>query len=1144
MIELKDLRKSYKTGSFEQKALDGVTLALRDNEFVAVLGPSGSGKTTLLNVLGGLDRADSGDIVINGTSTARYKSADWDTYRNHRIGFIFQSYNLIPHQSVLANVELALTLAGIGKSERVKRATEALERVGLGEHINKKPNQLSGGQMQRVAIARALVNDPDIVLADEPTGALDTETGIAVMNLLKEIANDRLVVMVTHNPELAEQYATRIVRLADGKIVSDSHPLDSLTEEATGAESAAASGAAGAVAAGATEAAPSKASDSSPKRRARMNFLTALGLSFNNLMTKKGRTFMTAFAGSIGIIGIAAILSLSNGVNNYIADTEERALTSYPLTITKSSFDFSSLLGSSMGVEPNEGDAEEKSNFEKGLQGLAGEKTEEPQKEEKKGNAIVEVPMMTQMFAQVKNNNLKLFKTFLDSDESGISPYVHTIQYSYNIIPHIYKADTSKDVVQLNPSSLGNFFSGGVDYSSFGISGSGAEVFSEMMDNRELLENYMDVVAGRWPEKYDECVLVLSSTGRLMDYTLYSIGYYDPDVMDEMTKDALDGKEVTAPETAQDFTLEKALELEFSVIPATSFYQYNADQNIWTDISNDKAIMKKRVDEGLRLKVVGVVQPSPDSNATTMQQGIAYTPELTDYLMKEAANSEIVKQQQQHPDIDVFTGKSFEELREDDDMGFDFESMFTVDEEQLNNAFSFDTNALNASDMTFDPSALAIDPNAVQIDPNALQADPSTFDDVFSEDAMRTMLQGAPQFKLEDSGIVDDVELTPEQEKLLNDATTALSADFIAWATINRKITPGQQPNYGTLLQEYLQTEGAQKILDPVMKEAGGEIEKRFNTAMQKYLTEQFAPYIAQNMQQMMVQAGMLMANSIASGMTKQMQLVTQTLGESIATSITGELQRQLSGLQDALEGGFSFDAEAMANAIQFNMSQDDLTSLLTNLMNSSDLSYDNNLKKLGYAQHDSPESVSIYPNDFEAKEAVLKIIDGYNEKAKAAGDEESAIQYSDFAGVLMSSVTNIIDAISLVLIAFVSISLVVSSIMISIITYISVLERKKEIGILRAMGASKGNIANVFNAETFIEGLIAGVLAIAVVLAVSVPVNKFVEAGWNVPHIMTLPLEAALVLIGISVLLTFLAGLIPSQAASRRDPVEALRSE
>lgn len=1197
MIQLKELSKAYKTGDFVQKALDGVSLNLRDNEFVAVLGPSGSGKTTLLNILGGLDRADSGEIIINGRSTKKYRSADWDTYRNHEIGFIFQSYNLIPHQSVIGNVELALTLAGVGRSERRRRAAKALERVGLADHINKKPNQLSGGQMQRVAIARALVNDPSILLADEPTGALDTETGLAVMELLSEIAQDRLVVMVTHNPELAEQYATRIVTLADGRITSDSDPLEidgvvpadalglasssaaagasSMGKHAAAPAGAGAAGVAGSSRAGAGAGTGATARTSkAPGRKASMSFLTALALSFKNLMTKKGRTFMTAFAGSIGIIGIAAILSLSNGVNNYIADTEEQALTSYPLTITKSSFDLASLFGSSMGVEDDEGE-EEESNAARGWRvGIQGEE-DTSSTASHEGGRIVEIPIMTDMFAQVKNNNLAPFKTFLDSDESGIDPYVHTIQYTYGVIPQVYMTDTSKRVTKLNPSSMGMTLSGGVDASAFGFSGTGQDMFTEMMDNRALLESYMDVVAGRWPEKYDEALLVLSSTGRITDYTLYSIGYYNPEIMDKMTEDTLNGKEVTAPETAQDFTLDKALELEFSVVPSSNLYHYNAEQKIWTDMSSDTKVMKDKVNEGIRLKVVGVVQPSPDVNSNAMRQGIAYTPELTEHLMKIAAESEIVKQQEADRDRDVFTGKTFEELRDEEGADFDLESMFDVDEEALQNAFSFDTSALDFSSMSFDPSALEFDASSMNIDPNALSnaLDTDAISQVFNEQSMRQMMSNAPEFKLEDSGIVDpETQLTEEQQELLNAATDELSADFIAWGVANGKFNiaggiPGApaapfdptdpaaaeaiesgeaaaQPDFAALFGEYLQTESAQAILEPLGEEVGAEFEKRLNTAMQNYMTNQFAPYMSSAMQTLMTQAAQTMALQMGQALQAQMAAATSSLGAQLSSAISGQLQGQLGQLQDALSGGFSFDADAFANAINFNMSQEDLTSLLTSYLNADELSYEANLKKLGFAKETEPESVSIYPIDFESKEQVLRIIDNYNASMQKAGKEDSAIQYSDFAGVLMSSVTDIIDAISLVLIAFVSISLVVSSIMIGIITYISVLERKKEIGILRAMGASKRNIANVFNAETFIEGLFAGVLAIAVVLAASVPVNRFVEAGWGVPNIMSLPWSSALALIGVSIVLTFIAGLIPSQSASRRDPVEALRSE
>ncbi len=1243
MIELRDLRKSYTTGSFVQKALDGVSLTFRDNEFVAILGPSGSGKTTLLNVLGGLDHADTGDIVINGTSTKNYKSGDWDTYRNHRIGFIFQSYNLIPHQTVLSNVELALTLAGTSRAERKERALEALARVGLEEHANKKPGQLSGGQMQRVAIARALVNNPDIVLADEPTGALDTETGVQVMNLLQEIANDRLVIMVTHNPELAERYATRTVRLADGKIIDDSNPFDAgVAQEAASSDalgtSAAAAGVAAAAAAGAAAAAPEEAqaastpfkkADDKQGRRAHMGFLTALGLSFNNLMTKKGRTFMTAFAGSIGIIGIAAILSLSNGVNNYIADTEEEALTSYPLTITKSSFDISGLLASRMGGSTDGEEAEEENKVEKGLRGMSGQ---DEAKVVRTSGPIDEVPIMTDMFAQVKNNNLKQFKAFLDSDESGIEPYVHTVQYSYGIMPNVYMTDTSNGVKQLNPSTMGNTLTGGVDASAFGMTGSGTEIFNEMLDNRELLEDYMTVVAGRWPEKYDECLLVLSSTGRLTDYALYSLGYYDPDVMDQMTKDILEGKEVNVPETAQDFTIEKALEMEFSVVPSSDLYQYNDSQGIWTDISNDQEIMKQKVADGMRLKVVGVVQPSPDANSIALQQGIAYTPELIDHLMEQAASSDIAQAQKRSRDVDVFTGKTFDELQEEQGNDFDLGSMFTVDEQALKDAFSMDTSAFDLGSLDANSLGLnSLNANSLGIDPNKMSLDASSLGSLFDESSMRKILSGAPQFDAQSSGLAQSTsQLTEQQQKQISQATDALSADFLAWAVANNKLTPAgmaqaasgasasqarsqaeaasaeardaaaaaaqavanaqkavdsattdegraqaqaqleaaqkaaaqaaanqqtaeraasqasdpQTASYSALFQEYLQTESAQKIVQPLQQELGNQVETAINASMQTYMSQQFIPYFSNAMQQMMAQAAQAMGLQMAQAMQNQMASVTQNVGSQLSSAISGKLSGQMSQLQNAMQNGFSFDANKFSNAISFNMTQDDLAGLLMNYLNADELSYDGNMKKLGYAESDSPESVSIYPVDFESKEKVLGIIDGYNERMRANGEEEQAIQYSDIAGVLMSSVTSIVDTISLVLIAFVSISLVVSSIMIGIITYISVLERKKEIGILRAMGASKRNIANVFNAETFIEGLTSGILAIAVVLALSVPVNAFIEAGWEVPNIMSLPWTSALALIGVSIVLTFIAGLIPSQNASRRDPVEALRSE
>ena len=1132
LIELKDLRKSYKTGDFVQKALDGVSLNLRDNEFVAILGPSGSGKTTLLNVLGGLDHADSGDIVINGTSTKDYKSKDWDTYRNHRIGFVFQSYNLIPHQTILSNVELALTLSGVSRAERTRRAKEALEAVGLEQHVNKKPAQLSGGQMQRVAIARALVNDPEIVLADEPTGALDTKTGVQIMNILKQVASDRLVVMVTHNPELAQEYATRIVNLADGKITGDSDPYDpaagiGVDKKAT-----------------AFIAPPVDAKQGAKK--ASMSFLTALGLSFNNLMTKKGRTFLTAFAGSIGIIGIAAILALASGVNNYIADTEEDALTSYPLTITKSSFDMTSLLTATMGYTGGDGSSDDSSSADP--------------------DAIPQTNIMSDMFAEVKNNDLKSFKQYLDSGDSGIEPYVNTIQYNYAVTPQVFMADTDANgVKQLNPSSFASLFQNSISTSSLSATGgSGMSMFSEMLDDQNILDQQMDVVAGHWPENYDEAVLVLNDQGGLSDYALYSLGVYDPDAMTDMAEQAMNGDTVTVPDTSGDFTIDDALKLHFKVIPAADEYQYSASSGTWTDMSKDTDYMKQQVDNGIDLKIVGVVKKSDTATTSALQEGVAYSPALTRQLMAQAADTDIVKQQLANPDVDVFTGKTFEELQDEQGEDFDMSSMFSVDQDKLKDAFSFDASALEnaGSGMSLDTSALDVGSMDMgSMDMSGM--DLSSVTSIFNEDTMKQVMQNAPAFQFNGQPGAGDAAadasgtdattgadaggasaagaaLTDDQRQQIQSAASQLAAGYAAWSTEHAD----EDPATPQTIAEYMQTDQAQQILAPLQENLDQSMQDQINSAMQDYMTNQFAPYLAGAMQSMMEQAAKAMAIGMAQQMQTQMAAATGQIGSQLSNAISGQLQSQMGELSNAMQNGFTFDPQKFADAITVNMSQGDLTSLLTNYMNASDITYDGNLKKLGYADEDDPESISIYPIDFPAKQSVIDIIDAYNDQQTAAGNDEGTIQYSDIAGTLMSSVTSIVNTISLVLIAFVGISLVVSSIMIAIITYISVLERKKEIGILRAMGASKFNIANVFNAETIIEGLISGIFAIAVVYLASVPVNAFVLQGWHVPNVMALPPQDALALIAISVGLTLIAGLIPSSMASRRDPVEALRSE
>lgn len=1079
MLELNDICKRYVTAGFTQVALDHVSVAFRDSEFVAVLGPSGSGKTTMLNIVGGLDHFDEGDLVIDGISTRRYKDRDWDAYRNNRIGFVFQSYNLIPHQTILANVELALTLSGVGRAERRRRALDALARVGLADHVNKRPSQLSGGQMQRVAIARALINDPEILLADEPTGALDSATSVQVMDLLKEVARDRLVIMVTHNPELAHQYATRIVELADGRITADSDPFDPATAPRREAKRA---------------------------RRTSMSFLTALGLSFNNLMTKKGRTVMTAFAGSIGIIGIAAILALANGVNEYIAKVEEDTLSSYPLTISKQSMDISGMLsegaGSGDGAAASEAGAGD------------GEKDGDGQ--------IPEFMMLTDMFASVGSNDLSGLKSYLETNPEGLDEDVNAIQYDYGLTPLVYKADTSGGAVQLNPNALSTAMTGGASgTATAGMSTGGMSVFNEMIDDQELLESQYDVVAGRWATAADECVLVLTQSGRISDYTLYGIGVLDPAELTKMVNSAMSGTagDNTVEREDVDFTYDDALGLSFKVIAPTDAYRKNEETGGWTNMSSDEQFMANAVDNGLDLHVVGVVRPNESSDAKALSAGIAYTPELTLELMDRAASSQIVQQQLADPEVDVFTGKSFDTLQEEARQGVDLESLFTVDEDRLRSAFSFDTSGLAAG---FDPSGL---------DLSGLSVDLSGVADSIDVESLVAGVP-APDF----SSILDqelsDPALTTEQLEEVTTLGGQLAQDFVAWWGANAGALDPEDPDLAQKVagyfEQYLATEGAQAILAQIDAVAGPAVRGRVEEIVRGYVSNDLAPYLQGFMQSMSSQIGSAISSQLQAAMT---QVLSQYASQAAAS---------LSNLQDA----FSVDVDALSSAVQFNMDAEDLTSLMESYANASQLTYDNNLQTLGYATPDDPAAIEIYPRDFEAKERVIDVIDAYNDQQRAAGNEEGVITYTDYMGVIMGSVTDIVNMISLVLIAFVSISLVVSSIMIGIITYISVLERKKEIGILRAIGASKGNVASVFNAETFIEGLISGLFAIAVVVAVSVPVNAWVLADYNVENIMSLPWTSAAVLVCISVVLTLVAGLIPSSAASRRDPVEALRSE
>ena len=1082
MLELKGICKRYVTQSFTQVALDSVSLSFRDNEFVAILGPSGSGKTTMLNVIGGLDHFDSGDLLIDGISTKDFHDRDWDAYRNNRIGFVFQSYNLIPHQTILENVELALTLTGVGHAERRQRAREALEAVGLGEHVNKRPSQLSGGQMQRVAIARALINDPEIVLADEPTGALDSTTSVQVMDLLKEVARDRLVIMVTHNPELAYQYATRIVNLADGKITDDSDSFD---------------------AAGAAR------REAKPTRKTSMSFVTALGLSARNLMTKKGRTAMTAFAGSIGIIGIAAILALSNGVNDYIKKVEEDTLSSYPLTISKQDYDLSSMMGGHGTTEDGDG-----------VSGASDSEDDSVKKSDK----IPVVTAVKDMFASVKSNDMTSFKAWLDVGGDGIDKEVNAIQYSYGVTPVVYRAGKGDEKpVRLVPNAMTEAMSGGASSAAtVSMDSMGTSVFNEMIDDQSLLDSQYDVVAGHWPTSANEAVMVLSSRGTVGDYTLYSIGALDIDELNDLVNSAMtaDGG-VETSQTDTDFTYDDALSTTFKVLSPADAYRKNDETGTWTDMSGDADFMAAKVADGIDVRIVGVVRPNETANASALSPGIAYTHALTRQLMERAADSKIVQEQLAHPETDVFTGKSFDELQGEAKQGVDLGSMFSVDEAALKSAFSFDTSALSGATGGMDLSGL--DLSGLDIDLSGVGKD-IDFSDIMAK-------APTPDF----SGVFDGLELTPEQMQQVGALANQLFTGFMQSDQF-KALTPEDLKDASKLaaaFSAYLENDAAAQQCLAQLKALGGDaLAERLQQAMTDYVQKQLAPYLQQAMDQVMKAISDQIATSVSSRL------------KAGAAGLMGQMATQMSSSFANLASAMHVDASAFARAIHFNMDAEDLSSLMMSYAKASKLTYDNNLTTLGYADEADPISVKIFPRDFEAKERVLDHIDAYNKQVKAAGHDEQAISYTDYMGIIMGSVTDIVNTISLVLIAFVSISLVVSSIMIGIITYISVLERKKEIGILRAIGASKRNVANVFNAETFIEGLIAGVFAIVVVVLVSFPVNAWALATKQVPNLMSLPVRDALVLIVISVLLTVVAGLLPARSASKKDPVEALRSE
>lgn len=1208
MLQIKDICKEYKTGNLVQKALDRVSLNLRDNEFVAILGPSGSGKTTLLNIIGGLDRYDSGDLIINGISTKKYTDRDWDSYRNHTIGFVFQSYNLIPHQNVLSNVELALTISGISGKERKQRAVEALEKVGLGEQIYKKPNQMSGGQMQRVAIARALVNNPDILLADEPTGALDSDTSVQVMELLKEVAKDRLVVMVTHNPELAEKYATRIVNLRDGHILSDTDPLEIKEEE--------------------TEAAEHKNMGKSS-----MNFLTALSLSFNNLKTKKARTILTAFAGSIGIIGIAAILSLSNGVNDYIQSIEEETLSEYPLQIQSTGFDLTSMAvqnqtGTDSG-EDTDGDTDGGQSGDEDGSGDSGE--------------IRVMQLVTNMFSTMDSNDLASLKTYLDSGKSGVEQYANAVEYSYDVTPQIFR-DDGDSVHQVNPdnsfSALG--IGSGVSSSSMMSSMMSTNVFYEMPENENLYKKQYDVKAGSWPESYDECVLVLTQSGGISDFLLYTLGLRDSMELEEMIQQFIKEEEIDDPGDMGTYTYDDILGTEFKLVDSADYYQYDSQYNTWVDKSEDEAYMKQLVENGEALTIVGIVQLSEDANGAALSTGINYPYSLTEHVAAQAAESEIVKKQLADAETDVFTGEAFNSKNSQNN--FDPSTMFEVDEAALERAFQIDTDAFadlgntDSFDLSgaFSGTAQTIDlSDAINL--SSVQISLPDMPQVSMSDLMGSIKVNASSEDLKKlvSGLLEGYQAyaaaNPQADYsklgetftayLKTDAAKQILCDHIRQiiqangdltvstdqlSELVQTVMYGYQDyaeemgytdadQFGAYLAEYLQTPQAGAILDTWAAEnlkldQSIEITEAQLTALASDIVAGYQSYAAENglpdpakmgdyfmeylatadaQQKLadglgtMIDTGSL-TEQVSSSVQAYMQEVMGSYGTAIGSTLemqignaVGQMMDQLaSGIQTAmqqsmstlgtkLENAIKIDGDAFADAFKMNLDGEELRELMMSMNSGASASYEGNLQKLGYADFDEPTEIAIYPKDFESKEQIVSILDDYNSRMEKEGKEDRVITYTDMVGTMMSSVTDIVDVVSYVLIAFVAISLVVSSIMIGVITYISVLERRKEIGILRAMGASKRNISQVFNAETFIIGLCAGLMGIGLTLLLLIPGNALIHHLAETDAInASLPATAAVILILLSVGLTVLSGLLPSGKAAKSDPVTALRSE
>ena len=1102
MLQIKNISKQYKTGDLVQDALKDVSLNFRDNEFVSILGPSGSGKTTLLNIIGGLDRYDSGDLIINHVSTKNYKDRDWDSYRNHTIGFVFQSYNLIMHQTVLSNVELALTIGGISKKERKARALKALDEVGLKEQAHKKPNQMSGGQMQRVAIARALVNNPDILLADEPTGALDTETSVQVMELLKKVAKDRLVIMVTHNPELAEEYSTRIVKLKDGKVTDDSDPFILDVKDMIEPEH-------------------------KNLGKAKMSIFTAFALSFNNLLTKKARTLLTSFAGSIGIIGIALILSLSTGFQNYIDKIQEDTLTSYPLTITSETADTTSMLLS-----------------------MVSERGESTGKD-----TVRERQYISNMFSKIGTNDLTSFKKHLEKNENKVDEMVNLVDYQYSVSPMIYTIDCNEEVTQLNPSTMMASMMG-TSSPMMSMSSMSSSVFAEMLDDPDTIHSQYDVLAGRWPKKYDEVILVLPEPNGMPDLLVYSLGLRDDKELIDMVSKIMAGEKVEETNEPLEWTYEELLDLQLRLVNPTDKYKYNETYKVYEDMSTDASYMQKVYDEALELKIVGVVCAKEGNSTGSLMSGVSYTKELTEYVIEQAAESEIVKKQLADREVDVFSGKRFDD--ESQDAGLDFQDMISVDTEMLSSAFGTTVSEKDISNMT--EGYIGEISKAITADnTNAKKAVSDTFitfatnmlNEYITANANPTTGIAMIQMSQVD-GVVNAFMAKESSQQALANLEAAYLVPKATYQAMYTEFLKGMLQGVITI-QNVQKPENNQGGTAGSMTPGGGNSGATGDTAgtVQEIQTREGVQPggSGQDMTAMLHQAaveqivvGVVSQEAIATAIDQLATGMTEAVMQKTILSKVGELSGKL---VSTIATSFNVDQEKIAGAFKFDMTEEEIARLMQTMTASSvEKNADTNLLSLGYQEIDKPTSISFYFKDFESKERFLDFLDGYNDKMEKE-DDEKVIKYTDLTGILMSSVKTIVDSVSYVLIAFVSISLIVSSIMIGIITYISVLERTKEIGVLRAIGASKKNISSIFNAETFIVGLCAGLLGIGVTASLVPPINYIIHSlTGNMDINAVLPIRAAIVLVILSIILTLIGGLIPSRQAAKKDPVLALRSE